>query len=166
MKTLLVTIFSLIAFTTIYAKEWRGLVPLHSTRADIERLPSIQLPDRYDAEVGFYKLEQESITVRYITGKCIEGWNVPRNTILWINVHPKQPVKLSDLNLDLSKFKITRDGELPEFFYYSNDEEGFQLQMIPERLVGSFVYYSTPKEESLRCPKKSGLKVLDNLYYQ
>jgi hypothetical protein len=151
----------MLAITSIHAKEWRGLVPLHSTRADIERIPNIQLPNRYDAEVGFYKLEQESIVVRYITGKCIEGWNIPQNTILWINITPKQPLKLSDLNLDISKFKTTRDGELPELLYYSNDEEGFQLHMTYENLVGRFVYYHTPKEESLRCGRKSEPEALD-----
>jgi hypothetical protein len=77
---------------------WRGVVPLRSTRKDVERL----IGPTYDATGSFYKTDQENVSVRYSDGPCVgsTGWKVPLDTVLDITITP-QPygkTRLSDLN--------------------------------------------------------------------
>ena len=56
----------------IQAKGWRGIVPLHSTRADVEQL--LGPPDRKgNKPVVSYDLEKEQVTIIYSREPCSTG---------------------------------------------------------------------------------------------
>lgn len=76
------------------AKGWRGIVPLRSNRSDVERL--LGMPN---GKYQRYEIKNEEATIIFSKGECVEGWKVPRDTVISITVTFKQSPKLSDLKL-------------------------------------------------------------------
>lgn len=153
MKILQVTLTGLLVMLPIFAqsqqKGWRGIIPLRSTRADVIRLlgpPNI--------EGRLYELEGYRIFIDYSDGPCEKGrsgWNVPRDTVLRISLAPNEDLKFSDLQIDEKKYKKAKDGELPDIFYYTNDQEGITIS-VSEGEVRNIYYDPTSKDDHLRCP--------------
>jgi hypothetical protein len=90
---------------------WRGIIPLHSTREDVERL----IGPAYDATKSLYKSNLENISIRYSEGPCLgsTGWKVSVDTVLDITIYP-QPfgrIRLADLDIDRNRFKKEDDRE-------------------------------------------------------
>ena len=136
-------------------KEWHGIVPLHSTRADVERLfgPAAEQDNEL---MSVYKLEREVVVVQYAAGPpCgADGfhiWQVPRDTVLSIRVAPRTQIRFSELHIDESQYKVTDGGHVPNYTYYTNDKEGVQVE-VTQSLVMSISYYPGAKDDDLRCP--------------
>ena len=128
-------------------KGWRGIVPLHSTRADVERLLGSPRPGER------YHLNESNIIFHYSAGDCRSGrgaWNVPIDTVVWITVYPKPNPRLLDLDIDKTKFK-SRQGMHAEEVYFDNQEEGLTLEVYAG-MVQAFIYGPAVKEKHLRCP--------------
>src|SRR3712207_3984167 len=87
------------------AGEWRGIAPLRSTRADVERV--LGRPETESGSV--YATERERVSVTYSRRPCDYGWRLPPDTVISFFVHPKQPPKLADLKLDEKKYERRRD---------------------------------------------------------
>lgn len=148
------------------AKEWRGIVPLHSTRADVERLLGPPSTDRSDTT--FYELERERVSFTYAKGPCgaeSSGWNVPRDTVISIWITPKPNLlKLADLKLDESKYKKERDDHVQYIVNYINEVEGvsYQVDTSDDGMVTLIKYFPAAKDGHLRCPASGeGLKAAD-----
>src|SRR5687768_1337971 len=143
----------LVAFTSIsYGKEWRGIVPLQSTREDVTRLLGIpRVTNKYR---DLYNLKDEIVLIDYSTGVCKQGgiWNVPPDTVLAISVSPRKALEISDLSLNLSRYQILTDKHLSGIFYYNNAEEGIHITTDRE-IVRSIDYLPSAKDEYLRCAK-------------
>jgi len=143
-----------------HAKEWRGIIPLHSTRADVERLLGPALKDSND-RVTRHETENEEIRVQYSTGEpCGTGWpgvwRIPAGTVVTISVYPKKEVRFSELRLDESQYRKTdNEGHGPPYFYYTNEEEGIQYE-VTQGLVIAIIYLPASRDDNLRCPKKNG----------
>src|SRR6267142_4269866 len=103
------------------AKAWRGIVPLHSTRTDVERLLG-----KPNAKYGRYDIDNQEIEFFYSKGRCVNGWDVPEDTIIDIAVNPKQSPRLSDLKVELSKYERFRDPHVTSHVYYTNRDEGIR----------------------------------------
>lgn len=102
---------------------WRGIVPLRSTRADVERL--IGKPNfKYD----LYDFENERVDILYSRDPCSAGshvsWDVPPGTVIGISIVPQNDLRFSDLKLDLSKFNRTEHAPVREHSVYRSEEEG------------------------------------------
>ncbi|MDQ2975097.1 MAG: hypothetical protein M3R69_06770 [Acidobacteriota bacterium] len=135
------------------AKAWRDIVPLKSTRADVERLfgpPTGPLPTYYLPDV--------TVDFGYSSCRCGEkckndDWNVPPDTVTVIRVGMKGVVKLADLNIDLTKFKKwPGDEDVPGSFFYKNDEDGFAIEAGGGD-VSALIYGPEAKYDYLRCPR-------------
>src|SRR5438067_9820099 len=79
------------------AKPWRGIVPLESTRADVERILGAPVMDRnvYDAPDG-------RAIITYSDGSpCEVGLpglgDIPKNAVIEIYLTLRQPIELSQL---------------------------------------------------------------------
>jgi|ERR1041385_1554243 hypothetical protein len=131
----------------IQAQGWRGIVPLHSTRADVERL--FGAPNSQD---GFYEFKSESVEFFYSKGPCVNGWNIPRDTVINIRVIPKRDLRLSQIKIDIRGFKKTKDGELPGIYYYTSEEKGITIK-TSAGLVVDVTYSWTNKDRNLLCHK-------------
>jgi hypothetical protein len=133
------------------AKAWRGIVPLKSTRADVERLLGSST-----GEPPTYYLSENTVYVQYSKCRCgdkckEDEWNVAPGTVLLISVEVKGLVKLADLKLDLSDFqKEPGDYDLPDHFYYVNRKQGLSIE-VGRGYVGSYTYGPPAKEYHRRC---------------
>lgn len=149
---------------TCFAKEWRGIIPLKSTRADVEKLlgtPSEDHPARYD-------LPDEIVYVEYVEHPCNHtnppgwpvpplGWNVPVNTVIDIVITLKKPIPLNSLTVNLSDFKKVRGDDVPQHSSYNNEEEGFSIEVLEDggsenANVWEYIYGPRAKDSYLRCP--------------
>ena len=153
-KIILSFCFIIVAAGLSHGKEWNGIAPLHSTRADVERL--LGPPVERDNELmSVYKLEREVVVVEYAAGPpCgTDGfhiWQVPRGTVLSIRVAPKAQLLFPDLHLDVSKYKVTDGGHVPGYSYYTDETEGIQYE-VTQGLVMNITYFPAAKDNHLRC---------------
>jgi hypothetical protein len=111
---------------------WRGLVPLHSTRPDVERL--LGEPTEVLSTSTFYRTESETVIVSYATGApCGIGgkysqWRVPADTVESIFITPIKGFPVAQLPIDLTKFEKRSGGHRPQDVYYINDQYGESLR--------------------------------------
>lgn len=83
-------------------KGWRGIVPLRSTRADVEALLG---EGTSECKCSYYQ-EDMNIHFVYSSGNCESGgsgdWNIAPATVIGFTIHPKPSPKLADLNINES----------------------------------------------------------------
>lgn len=138
------------------AKEWRGITPLRSTRADVERL--LGPPESESGVV--YVTEGERVSVTYSRRPCDYGWRVPLDTVISFFVHPKKPPKFSDLKLDEKRYEKRQSYHVATIHHYIDLEAGINYTVeSPGELVTGVEYYAPLRDEALRCqpvPQKAG----------
>lgn len=128
---------------------WKGIVPLHSTRGDVERL----LGPSEEKCKCFYKTETEKVFVEYSQGPCkgfLSGWDVPADTVLMISVQPNTEVRLSDLSLDLTKLVRTSGTDTSDVYYTDNDR-GVRYKVSDSGIVRTVDYVPNRADYPLRC---------------
>jgi hypothetical protein len=128
---------------------WRGIVPLRSTREDVERLIGPPM-----APGGItYDLKDERVNVSYSAVPCAKGWpygwNVPPGTVVSIEIFPKVSIKLSDL--DLANYTKFTNPLLPDEVHYNNTQEGRSIRTEGGSVV-SFEYFPAARDRGLMCP--------------
>src|ERR1051326_1494845 len=116
-------VFLLLMTATSQAKAWRGIVPLKSTRADVERL--LGLPGKY----GHYEFPNETASIYYFSeAGCKDLHNClcvsPKDIVAYIYTGVSVPMKISDLNLDMRRYKKFRSPRSPHQTTYTDDDEG------------------------------------------
>ena len=153
MNILILTVLFMLSTSRIAsAKEWRGIVPLYSTRNDVERLLGIS-----PTGGGYgYEFKNERVFFQYQypdsqCGKKWGRWNVQINTVLGVSVHPKSKNMFIDLGLDLSKF-VRLESCSPGGYSYYNAMEGITYS-TEEGFIGESYYGPTVKDEFLLCPE-------------
>lgn len=137
-------------------KGWRGIEPLRSTRADVERLlgPPTETKGGYSV---IYLRPDETVIINYAQGlPCGIGehysqWRVPRWTVESISITPLKEIRLAQLGIDESKYEKRSGGHLPEDVYYINDQDGETLITFQGQVKG-FSYYPAEKYAHLLCP--------------
>lgn len=144
-----------------YRNAWRGLVPLHGTRTEVERL--LGAPDRVRESLYTYRNDNESVTVRYSTGTCKQGendWNVPAGTIIEFWVNPVTTITVRGLRLDSHRFQREETSPLPEnlgkLVNYTDAMNGVKVRAEfhgeAEEVI-SITYSPAKKDDKLRCQK-------------
>jgi hypothetical protein len=137
------------------AKGWRGIVPLHSTRAEVERLLGPPT-ERLRGNSVFYRTENETLIIAYARGlPCGIGekysqWRVPRGTVESIYITLIKGSPLSQLNIDESKYKKRSGGHRLEDIYYINEQDGETLRVFQNE-VANITYSPAASDEHLRC---------------
>ena len=151
MKSIIVLASLLIFMSLTFAQDapgWRGIVPLHSTRAQVE-----QLVGALDFRCQCYSTEMETIRVEYASGPCIgalAGWNVPADIVLSLQIYPKKPLLFSELKLQKEDFITTVDDTVTT--HYGNGEKGLRYSVTSSGTVDSIWYGPSIKQNKLRCP--------------
>src|SRR5258707_5582224 len=147
----------LTVLTTNAPKDWRGIVPLHSTRTDVERLLG---PAEKPGPISIYKTPNESLYVGYATEPCkgsMPGWNVTAGTVLQLTVTSQHEQPFSDLGLDLGRYTKSYDDAMNA--YYTNVSEGIKYAVSSNGAVESVSYIPSVRDSNLRCrgfPSYSG----------
>jgi|KBSSwiStaDraftv2_1062776.scaffolds.fasta_scaffold94918_2 hypothetical protein len=134
---------------------WRGIIPLHSTRADVERL----LGAASDECRCLYKSRDENVHIEYSIERCGQGerneLDVPPDTVLTVAVYLKRKPLWSELGLDSTRFEKTEDPELRGNISYTSYQEGVTYSLGSDRRVFEITYFGTLKDRNnLRCPSK------------
>ena len=144
-------VFGLLTFSAVTPQPpggWKGLVPLHSTRVDVERI----LGRSIDSCNCLYKTKTESVHVEYADGACKgfpPGWNVPTGTVLVITVRSIQQPKVSDLNINLSRYMRFNDDAGTT--YYARREDGIKFEVSQDDTVTAVSYIPSASDTNLRC---------------
>lgn len=142
---------SLPVATPLQERGWRGIIPLHSTRADVERL--IGKPDM---QGNLYDYEDERVKIIYQRYPCVEskgeGYNVPIDTVLFIIVNFKNKDRsLSDFPIDWTQYEKTEGGDVEGVAYYTDRDKGISYGTRYGK-VHSVEYWATTADAHLRCP--------------
>ncbi|HEV8187589.1 MAG TPA: hypothetical protein VGP83_07570 [Pyrinomonadaceae bacterium] len=131
--------------SSVVAKDWRGIVPLKSTLADVERLLG-------PTASGYYNLANEIVAFDVQAKPCDRfgfGWNVPLGTVTRILVLPKGVHRKDEYPLGNDLIV----DESAALIYYSDKEAGLTVETY-KGLVTLVEYSPKPSEEEpLRCPR-------------
>lgn len=142
------------------AKSWHGITPLHSTRADVEKLWGKPLPPPPESgraytlsdERSIYFTDEGEIYVLYarFTSECDKS--VTPDTVLWLSLTPRAKIQLSELRIDKAKF-TTYDPARPKgsgYKAYTDESEGYSILTF-KGLVEQIYYQPTLQDRKL-CP--------------
>jgi hypothetical protein len=160
MKSRLLTSWLLIFFCVFFstAKEWCSIVPLHSTRDDVERLLKGK-PVRCGGNSCLYDLSDKTVFVLYAdeptcrNDDATTSWKVRAGTVLQIIVNFKTPQAFSALDIDVTKYDRVPDKELKGLVYLSDYVQGVRMETSGDS-VRSITYYPAATDDHLRCPPK------------
>jgi hypothetical protein len=137
------------------AKPWRGIVPLHSTRADVERI--LGEPSRLDY---IYDLDEATVRIVYANQRCQQGvpswwgnWNVERDTVTNIIVEANIPVRQLKVR-NLPRYKWYTDKSRTT--YYRLPGRGLEYTVQKGRVL-DITYGPTEKDKDLLCRKNAPL---------
>ena len=149
------TVFFLSGISAL-AKDWRGIVPLHSTRADVERL--LGRPDTDRGFMIFYDVAFSRVSFQFPQSACGEPgavWNVSANTVtdIWVTQKPPHELKLGDVKLG-DGFRTEKDPELDYILNYINDADGisYEVDKSSSDIIMLTKYFPAGKDNHMRCP--------------
>jgi hypothetical protein len=151
-STLLAILTGLVLFTpgAAYGKAWRGIVPLHSTRDDVERLlgPS-------NVEDSGYDIGGEQVQISYSSQRCQEGlpagWKVPANTVVSISVSSKNEIKLADVLVPGKNYDQIYRVHTPQIVDYVDVQEGVRYTTTDGAVQTTTYFGAEADDKKLRC---------------
>ena len=145
------------------AKEWRGIVPLHSTKDDVEKLLGPPPPPSDGTRIysldntrSIYFLDEGEVYIVF-ADKAVPAaagclGKISPGTIMLIQVTPKKALQLPDLNLDEQRLKKFDPSDPPNigFAAYVDEEEGISVRTCNEK-IHQINYFAAAKDRHL-CP--------------
>lgn len=139
------------------AKDWRGITPLRSTRADVELL--FGRSSIVDGSWAVYQTKEEAISVLFASGppcgsNADNEWRVPRGTVISMTISPKTRVLLSTLNIDESKYQKIHDPHDLNRIEYRDKEKGESISVVDDE-ISSFRYFAASEDFILHCSGSS-----------
>ncbi|MDX6531229.1 MAG: hypothetical protein QOH41_3519 [Blastocatellia bacterium] len=125
-------------------------MPLHSTRADVEKLLG-----RPTLEDSGYETDGERVQISYASGGCQEGlptgWKVPTDTVVTISVSSTDDMKLADVLVAGRNYDQIYSVHMPQLIDYVDVPEGVSYTAI-DGSVQSITYFgSEADDKKLRC---------------
>ena len=136
-----------------YAKPWRGIVPLHSSRADVKHLfgkPLFEGNTRYN----IYDSDEGRVSFMYVPERCDGGsgnWNVPPDTVYEIHIVLKRQFPVADLKIpDFDKYRWDGPDHIGTTYYW-DQENGIQYSVSRNGLVQAITYGHTKQDNELKC---------------
>jgi hypothetical protein len=133
----------------VAAKAWRGIVPLHSTRADVDKLLG-----RPTFEDSGYDIDGQRVLIAYSAQGCEEGlpggWNVPRNTVVDISISSTKDLKLADVLVPGRDYEQIYGAHTPHIDYV-DVQDGVRYRTV-EGSVQTISYFGAEADnKKLRC---------------
>ncbi len=137
----------------IATKPWRGITPLHSKRADAERV--LGHPSDTSNHWSTYHTDTETVSILYSNGLSCQSsanteWQVPEGTVVSITVVPRALVLFSTLTVDASKFRKTKDPHMLDAIDYFDGNEGESIHIVNGE-VKTLEYFGGMADRHLRC---------------
>ena len=136
------------------AKSWRGIEPLHSTRADVLRLWGNPVDDK-SPYMWIYDFPEERVLIHFASGAPCEeglpdGWNVPKDLVLEININPSAPKKTTEVLTAGKEYERIQTVHTPDLNYYIDADEGIRFT-IQNGFVTSMSYGPSAKDKGYQC---------------
>lgn len=135
---------------------WRGIRPLVSTRAQVERL--LGAPTDSLEQTFMYENGSDKINVLYSRAVCEQTeagrWNVPKDTVLKVKVIPQRILLIRALKFDRSKYQRIREAHPENWVHYINLDQGITIDAEirgGREEVMSLVYEPSSRQKSIRC---------------
>lgn len=154
-KIIFVFVLCMCSARNLCAKEWRGIVPLKSSRGDVERL--LGAPNT----LGRYQFDKERAYIDYAKGcdqmndcLCL----VPKDTVISIFVTLENDLKIADLKLNLTKFMKTRGTHLPGMVNYTNEEDGISYTVDEDDNEVTHIAYLPTRRDCRRLVNRARVK--------
>ena len=159
-KLLPVILLVLVSTSSVVAKDWHGILPLHSTRADVEALLGPPLPPPADRAYtlnkaqSIYFLDEGEVYIIFADNETLPRGNcnsVANGTVLWIRITPKDTLLLSSLNLDEKAFRKIHapDPVIQGYEGFIDDKEGLAIRAF-KGAVEEMVYLPNAPDRE-RC---------------
>ena len=153
-KPLLFSVLLFILPAISEAKEWRGIVPMKSTREDVKRILGRSRNANHIR--ANYDLDEGHVYIVFSNGEdynydCVK--KLPKDIVLLIEFRPKADLTLPDLKLDLTKFRKF-DPSIPPNLgreAYVSEEEGLIVSTYKGKVYQ--ISYLASKEDQKLCPE-------------
>lgn len=113
--------------------------------------------ERFNQHTDFYRTPKETVLITYARGlPCGIGekysqWRVPRDTVESILVTPSEPLRVSELQIDGTKYEKQQGGHRPEDVHYVNKQTGETIVVFLNE-VRSLTYSPGALDRGLLCP--------------
>ena len=145
----LLTLLGLV--TSCYAKEWRGIVPMRSTRDDVVRILGAAAKD--DKTRAAYNLDKEEVLILYsgISFCGPETTGIPNATVLLIQVKPREKTLINTLQLNkknLREFAASADD--PTWKGLIDEDDGIMVRSFKDQI--DTMFYLPTSADRGRCP--------------
>lgn len=139
--------------------EWRTLVPLVTTRTQVEAELGPQVSGT--EYILVYDTTEERLTVWYGGAKKAPSadcdWGIADETVFKFLLAPKKEIRLVDMNIDLSNFHKQKALEMVSDYYYYNENEGITIttrMTDGEEILLSIERGPTAAQKKTHCCKK------------
>jgi hypothetical protein len=131
--------------------KWKGIQPLYSTRTEVEKTLGMATAGIYAGDF-IYGTETERITINYSQKPCDRGWNVPKDTVLSIEIPPGVDRNKSADDLRLDERIYFRQNDDAMYGTWTNLDSGVAYYFMNSRQVLLSIRY-IPRliDNSLRC---------------
>ena len=141
----------LIAITACdaYSKSWHGIVPFHSTRADINRILG-KTPCQDENGIGYSSDKEDVYFVLAPVDVPTSCGSVTAGTVLRIEITTKKQLRISDLGLEEKRLIELSTSSLPsDTKAYIDAEEGVVCQNAKRISGGNFLRSRDARQKSL-----------------
>jgi hypothetical protein len=134
-------------FAQDYSELRKKIVPLHSSRKDVEKFAHLVKDDGINVK---YKIDGRTIVVRYSNGNCINSpWNVPKDRVLSYVFYPK-PIFLDEsLKIKIKDLPVIVDDTYTHS--YINESEGMEYFLENGTYLSLIGFIPSTNDSSLRC---------------
>jgi hypothetical protein len=139
-------------------KGWQGIVLLHSTRFDVEKLIGRPItPNGSTYDPSSFDPAVDRVFVQYSTGYCTKerqgGYDVPSGTVILIGVTWSKKQDFCELKIDENKFEKSRDAEIQGLVYYSNMDEGI-IYAVEDGKLKRTDFFPGKRYSNLLCSRQ------------
>jgi hypothetical protein len=131
---------------TVRAKEWKGIVPLKTSRLEVARL--LGPPD----EMGGYQVKGTYVRIIYTSSDCGGELTtceclVGKDIVERVSVAIQSELKLMSLKLNLKNYVRERDSHLLVYETYSDLDEGIVYTVFTEdNTVTNITYFPSKRD--------------------
>ena len=137
------------------AKPWRGIVPLHSTRAQVRKLLGKPIIGG-EGPLDLYDIKEGRVRVMYARHPCEEGlpadwgnWRVPHDTVVNISIQLHEEIPLKRFRIrNIERYKWYTDDSGAS--YYHDRVRGLEYQ-VEQGMVTAITYGPTSRDRRLLC---------------
>lgn len=144
---------------------WRGIVPLRSTRGDVEKL--LGPPRTSIGEIFTYETPENKVDVSYSSNPCkVEEKNPSvsnADRVFKVSVSSRRVLLVRGLQFDRKKFKRIKNDHPENWVHYLNSKDGITIDAIlnnGSEEVLSVIYRGTPEQRELLCgPERRNKKL-------